>query len=46
MEYTLLTVATLFERRRQCRWQRSQDCQTWPERPEVCEYEPDHSGEK
>jgi len=37
-EYTLITHAVLIDRRQVRRWQRSQDCQTWPEQPEICQY--------
>jgi hypothetical protein len=37
--YTLASYATLFDQRQHCRWQRSQDGRTWPDRPEICHYQ-------
>jgi len=37
-EYTMLTYATLFEKRRYWRWQRGQDPTVWPEQPEACQF--------
>lgn len=37
-ESTLVTVATLFDKRRSYRWQRGRDGVSWPARPEVCRF--------